>query len=101
MSLDCELPLWRGMALIDLAIESQSRKFLETCCPEVIKIRLYGDMKAVSLDSWEGTLRIILGILTFGLLPAFMPTFVEWTLPPKCESMRRKTQRRNIPEGEW
>ena len=99
MSLDCDLPLWRGMALIDLAIESQSRKFLETCCPEVIKIRLYGDMKAVSLDSWEGTLRIILGILTFGLLPAFVSNFVEWTLPPTCESVRRKTQRRTIPEG--
>jgi hypothetical protein len=35
MSLDCDLPLWRGMGLIDLAIASQSRRFLETCCPEV------------------------------------------------------------------
>jgi len=35
MSLDSYLPLWNGKALIDLAKESQSRSFLETCCPEV------------------------------------------------------------------
>ena len=81
-SLDCELPLWRGMALIDLAVESKSLRFLEECCPEVIKIRLYGDLKATSLDSWIGTLKIILGILSLGLLPAFLPSYMEWTKPP-------------------
>ena len=35
MSLDSYLPLWSGRALIDVAMESQSRNFLEACCPEV------------------------------------------------------------------
>lgn len=86
-SLDCELPLWRGMALIDLAVESKSLRFLEECCPEVIKIRLYGDLKATSLDSWIGTLKIILGILSLGLLPAFLPSYMEWTKPPVRSSL--------------
>ena len=38
MSLDSYLPLWSGRALIDLAMESKSRSFLETCCPEVIML---------------------------------------------------------------
>ena len=58
-------------------------------------------MKAVSLDSWAGTLKIILGILSVGLLPALFPNFIEWSLPPLCESVRRKTQRRSIPAGKY
>ena len=93
-SLDCELLLWRGMGLIDLAVESRSVRFLEECCPEAINIRLYGDLKANSSDA-----RIIIGILSMGFLPAVFPSFLEWNKPPVSDSMRRQTQRRSIPEG--
>ena len=45
--------------------------------------------------------KIILGILSVGLLPALFPNFIEWSLPPLCESVRRKTQRRSIPAGKY
>jgi hypothetical protein len=93
-SLDCELLLWRGMALIDLAVESRSLRFLEECCPEAINIRLYGDLKANSSDA-----RILIGVLSGGILPALFPSFLEWNKPPVSDAMRRQTQRRSIPEG--
>ena len=65
----------------------------------MITIRLFGDLKATSMDSAEGTFKLILGILSFGLLPAFLPGFVEWSAPPTNSAMRRKTQRRSVPLG--
>jgi hypothetical protein len=43
--------------------------------------------------------KILLGIATFGLLPAFRPGYVHWSDPPISESMRRSRQRRWRPEG--
>ena len=36
-----EDPLWRGLSVVDLAVQSQSYKFLETCCPQVLPTRTY------------------------------------------------------------
>ena len=35
-----EDPLWRGLSVVDLAVQSQSYKFLETCCPQVLPTRM-------------------------------------------------------------
>jgi hypothetical protein len=43
--------------------------------------------------------KILLGIATFGLLPAFRPGYVHWSDPPTSESRRRSRQRRKRPEG--
>jgi len=92
----------RGEHAVNCYFSDSLLQTVIACLPlQVIKIRLYGDMKAVSLDSWAGTLKIVLGILTAGLLPALFPNFIEFTLPPVCESMRRKTQRRLIPAGKY
>ena len=41
----------------------------------------------------------MLGILSMGLLPAIFPSYLEWTKPPISDGMRRRTQRRSIPDG--
>jgi len=98
-SLDCEVPLWRGQAVVDLAVISESFSFLEECCKEAVENRLYGDLNASSLNTWKGTVKILAGILSLGLLPALIPGYLDWNPPPKGEALRRKTQRRSIPIG--
>jgi hypothetical protein len=48
----------------------------------------------------NGMLRILLGIATLGLVPAFLPRFIHWEPPPKSEQMRGSRQRRVRPEGD-
>jgi hypothetical protein len=51
------------------------------------------------MNTLNGMLRILLGIATLGLVPAFRPEFIHWEPPPKSEQMRGSRQRRVRPEG--
>jgi hypothetical protein len=51
------------------------------------------------MNTVSGLVKILLGVATLGLVPAFFPKFVFWMPPPVSEQMRRSKQRRAIPEG--
>jgi hypothetical protein len=51
------------------------------------------------MNTVSGLVKILLGVATLGLVPAFFPKFVCWMPPPVSEQMRRSKQRRVIPEG--
>jgi hypothetical protein len=98
-ALDSNLELWNGLTLLDLAVQGGSHKFVEECCPDAIDNRLFGDLSRCDSDTKWGMLKLITGILSLGLLPAFFPKFLIWDPPPACESVRRRTQRRKRPLG--
>jgi hypothetical protein len=47
----------------------------------------------------NGMLRILVGIATLGIVPAFRAGFIHWEPPPKSEQMRGNRQHRVRPEG--
>jgi hypothetical protein len=99
-SLDCELNLWRGMSLLDLAVQGQCYRFVKTeSCVQAIYARLYGDLAAEGTETLWTNLKIIIGLLTFGLVPAFSRSFLRWAPPPDTPVLRRSTQRRVTPKG--
>ncbi len=51
------------------------------------------------MNTYTGLAKILLGIVTLGLVPAIFPTFVNWTPPPDFEEARRSKQRRTRPKG--
>jgi hypothetical protein len=51
------------------------------------------------MNTVSGLAKILLGVATLGLVPAFFPKFVFWMPPPVSEQMRRSKQRRATPEG--
>jgi hypothetical protein len=54
-SVDCELFVFRGWALLDVAIESGCKRFVETkTCRKAIYNRLYGDISPRVWESWTG-----------------------------------------------
>jgi hypothetical protein len=99
-SLDCDLLLWRGMSLMDVAVQCECFRVLETgCFKEAINSRLYGDLSPYGNDTLWGQLKLMFFTLTFGFFPAFFPWTIQWAPPPVSECMRRSTQRRVTPEG--
>ena len=50
-------------------------------------------------DSFLGRCCFYASILSLGILPAIFPRVIIWTLPPLTDTLRRRTQRRGIPEG--
>ncbi len=98
-SLDSTLKIWNGLTLLDLAVKGDSHKFVEECCPEAIDNRLFGDLSRHDMNTKMGMLKLIGGILSVGLLPAFVPQFISWDPPPVCEKARRRTQLRARPRG--
>ena len=99
--LNCELELWRGYSLLDLAVESGSKDFVEKTCRQAIESRLYGDLNPYTNGTYWGTLKILVAMIPiFWFLPAFdVFQWVEFTPPPTHQAWRRRTQRRLIPEG--
>jgi hypothetical protein len=98
-TLDSHLQIWNGLTLLDLAVKGGSHKFVEECCSEAIDNRLFGDMSRYDMNTKMGVLALIAGIVSFGLLPAFVSKFISWDPPPICEKVRRLTQRRKRPPG--
>ena len=97
--LNCELPLWRGYSLLDLAVKSESKGFVEKTCRQAIDFNLYGDLNPYTNGTYWGTLKILVGMIPiFWFLPALF-NWVEFTPPPTHQAWRRRTQRRLIPEG--
>ena len=50
-------------------------------------------------DSFLGRCCFYASIVSLGILPAIFPRVIIWTLPPLTDTRRRRTQRREIPEG--
>ena len=98
-SLDTPVNLYRGYTVLDLAIESRSLKFMESCCQEAIHKSLYGDLDAFHMKHPEGQLLIFLGIVTLGLLPMCSTGWFKWLPPPSAPSKRLSKQRRSVPKG--
>jgi len=100
-SVDCELYLWRGMALMDVAVKSECHRFVETeCCTQAIQYRLYGDLSPYAAsETLLGRCKIFASVFSFGILPILMPNFLVWTPPPMSPVLRRRTQRRETPMG--
>jgi|NorSeaMetagenome_1021524.scaffolds.fasta_scaffold525419_1 hypothetical protein len=43
--LDCEMLLFRGWTVVDLAVNTGSLRFMEKCCMGAITKSVYGDME--------------------------------------------------------
>ena len=98
-SVDCQLYLFWGSSLLDLAVKSASHRFVETkSCTQAIQYRLYGDLSPYDSETMFGLFRIIAAVLSGGLLAAFSGV-LAFTPPPMSEGFRRITQRRRIPKG--
>ena len=99
-SVDCQLNLFWGSSLLDIAVKSKSNRFVETpSCKQAIEYRLYGDLDPVeNSESLTAQLKLFAACLSLGLLPAFSD-IVKFTPPPKSKGFRRMTQRRRIPKG--
>ena len=98
-ALDCPMEMWTGHALLDLAVISGCHRFLEECCPQALMRRLFGDIDPSYALSWGGCVRLMVGILSLGFIPAFFPNYVKWLPPPHNSAMRGKMQRRMTPTG--
>ena len=108
-SLDCHLQLWNGLRVLDIAVLSESERFVEEHCAEAIDSRFYGDISPNIMGTVSGTVVIFLGIFSGGLLPALMSPGthwfglswfqMHWTPPPENKTMRRRTQWRITPTG--
>jgi len=95
LALDCQLRLWTGLTLLDLAVKSECGRFVVCCCQEALQARLYGDM-----DPYTNSMpRILLNIAGVGMPGALVDSFLQWRPPPLAEVMRGGTQRRKRPEG--
>jgi hypothetical protein len=98
-SLNCDLFLWRGITLMDLAVKGECESFLETeSFKRSVHCRLYGDLDPGNDTLWR-QFKLICSTLTFGLPPTFFPGFLKWAPPPRSEGVRHSTQRRVIPKG--
>jgi len=99
-SVDCQMKLFWGSSLLDIAVKSKSNRFVETpSCKQAIQYRLYGDLDPVeNSESWTAQLKLFAASLSLGLLPAFSDV-VKFTPPPNSTGFRRMTQRRRIPKG--
>ena len=100
--------LFEHDTILDLVVEYHCTTFLSKHCRAAIQIQLYGDMNAKKMNTVDGMLRILLGIGTLGLVPAFIPQLwawgdkifgIHWEPPPESERMRRSRQRRVKPGG--
>jgi hypothetical protein len=99
-SIDCDLELWRGMSLMDVAVKGECFRVLQTGCFKwAIRSRLYGDLTPYGNDTYSAQFKLICFTLTIGLIPAFFPRLLSWAPPPEAKTFRRKTQRRVILEG--
>jgi hypothetical protein len=103
-SLDCDLFLWRGISLMDLAVKGDCESFLETeSFKRCVHRRLYGDLSPDGNDTWWHQFKLIFSTLTVGLPvllpPTIFPRVLKWAPPPRSEGMRHSTQRRVIPKG--
>ncbi len=76
-----------------------SRPFVCVCVPPSRSL-CDAQTQANRMKTINGMLRILLGITTLGLVPAFLPRFIQWEPPPKSEQMRGSRQRRLRPEGD-
>jgi hypothetical protein len=122
-SVDFEQYLFWGLTLLDVAVMAKCYRFVQTVsCTEAIHMRLYGDLSPYDTNlSWLGALAFL---ATLGI---FCPTWREWliavalsgfvlfilklvpatfplprivfTLPPRSNSWRGRTQKRSIPQG--
>jgi hypothetical protein len=122
-AVDCELYLFQGMSLLDVAVKAQCNRFVQTkSCTEAIHFRLYGDLSPYDSNlSWFGAFTffalvglfvstwsmwlaaVALSSFVFFILDLVPATFpwprIIFTLPPSSEFWRRRTQRRSIPQG--
>ena len=51
------------------------------------------------MNTFSGTLKIMGGIVSGGILPALVTSWVDWEPPPASEWMRLSKQRRTTPCG--
>ena len=95
VALDCQLRLWTGMTLLDLAVKGECGRFVERCCDAALTTRLYGD-----LDPFTNSYSSILVNMIFGGLPCVVwENFLSYQPPPVAEVKRGATQRRKRPLG--
>ena len=99
-SVDCQLYLFWGASLLDIAVKSESHRFVETeSCTQAIEYRLYGDLSPYDTsETFFGWLKLVMAVGSFGLLPA-VSGWLDFTPPPTSEGFRRIAQRRRIPKG--
>ena len=122
-SVDFEQYLFWGLTLLDVAVMAKCYRFLQTVsCTEAIHLRLYGD-----LSPYDTNLSWLAALAFFATLGLFCPTWREWliavalsgfvlfilklvpatfplprivfTLPPRSNCWRGRTQRRSVPQG--
>ena len=99
IALDIPMILFQKETVLDLVINSNSDHFLDKCCEGAITAALYGDMHHYHMDNTPGMWKIISGILTFGIGPALYNDWVDWTIPPLSQALRRSLQKRTRPKG--
>ena len=99
-SVDCELTLFWGSRLLDIAVKSESHRFVETpSCMLAIQHRLYGDLDPFeNSESWAAYFYLFAAGMSLGILPAFSD-IVKFAPPPVSIGFRRSTQHRRIPKG--
>ena len=99
--LECQLELWTGMTLLDLAVKSECYKFIEECCQEALDARFFGDINPHS-TSYATIIAIF--------LPPFLgcvqhswfskkQRYIHYKPPPEHDRVRSATQRRIRPKG--
>jgi hypothetical protein len=108
LALDCVVNchfLWMDTTILDLAMQSNCRIFVQECCREAIDARMYGD-----IDPYQNSfLWIALNVFPlFGLWAAIGSRFpclegwfpsVKFKIPPVDNVVRASTQRRLMPRG--
>lgn len=94
-ALDCQLRLWTGMTLLDLAVKGDCGRFVERCCDAALRARLFGDIDPYA----NPTAKIVFNMMCLGLPCAISESFLQYQAPPIAEVTRGATQRRIRPKG--
>ena len=95
VALDCQLRLWTGMTLLDLAVKGECGRFVERCCDAALRARLFGDIDPYA----NPTANIVVNMMCLGLPCALSGSFLHYNPPPVAETTRGATQRRRRPPG--
>ena len=95
VTLDCQLRLWTGMTLLDLAVKADCGTFVEKCCQEAIDSRMHGD-----INPYQTSYPMIFLHILFCLgVPSAYFGWIKFDLPPVDAIVRGSTQRRITPSG--
>jgi hypothetical protein len=106
LALDCVVNcrfLWMDTTILDLAMQSNCRDFVQECCREAIDARMYGDIDPYQNSPWWIFFNVFplcgLWAAIGSRFPNLKRCAISFKIPPVDDVVRNSTHRRKTPLG--